>query len=150
MTSQVTLSAVLEFFEKAVPEPTETNFLVQLGCHFEEIEELLHELDCKSPVGDMLIRDAIVSVGLLADYLKNASNPVDIVDRTKFLDALCDQIVTAAGSAYMAGMNIEQGIDEVARSNLSKFDAEGNPIFNEQGKIMKGPDYRPADLQLFV
>jgi predicted HAD superfamily Cof-like phosphohydrolase len=62
------------------------------------------------------------------------------VDRQELLDALCDQIVTAVGVAHMFGMDIESALNEVNASNWSKF-VDGNPVFNEHGKIAKGPGY---------
>lgn len=70
-------------------------------------------------------------------------------DKTELLDALCDQIVTAVGVAHMFGMNIEGALTEVNRSNWSKFVNEA-PVFDENGKIAKGPDYTPPDLTEFL
>jgi hypothetical protein len=72
-------------------------------------------------------------------------------NRSEFLDSLADQIVTSVGCGTLIHMDITGAIEEVARSNDSKFDpATGEPIFNEHGKIMKGPAYTPPSLARFV
>ncbi|MEG9499874.1 hypothetical protein [Mannheimia indoligenes] len=62
---------------------------------------------------------------------------------------LCDQIVTAIGVAYMFGMDIQGALKEVADSNDSKFE-NGEPVFNEQGKIAKGKHYFSPNLKQFI
>ena len=111
---------------------------------------MLEAIECTTPMGKQFLRDAHLSLSLLADYLKQNDNVMVISDRVAFMDAIADQIVTSTGSGYTAAMDIEGGINEVARSNLSKFDRDGNPIFNSHGKIMKGPDYSPPNLHPFV
>ena len=70
-------------------------------------------------------------------------------EKQELLDALCDQIVTAVGVAHMLGMDIEGALNEVNNSNWSKFE-DGEPVFNEQGKIAKGRDYFAPDLTRFI
>ena len=71
------------------------------------------------------------------------------VDRVALLDAICDRIVTGIGMAHMLGMDIIGALDEVNRSNFSKFE-DGKPVFNEHGKIKKGRDYKAPELEKFV
>lgn len=126
------------WFEEAVPNPTDKNRAVQIGCHFEEVCEMIE------------------SVGAFGEQLKDCANKYkkeylvasQDVDRKELLDSLCDQIVTAVGVAHMFGMNIEGAMAEVNRSNFSKF-VDGKPVFNEHGKIAKGPNYTPPDLTGF-
>jgi predicted HAD superfamily Cof-like phosphohydrolase len=84
-------------------------------------------------------------------FKKNLELSIDhkLIDRKALLDSLCDQIVTAVGVAHMFGMDISGALSEVNRSNWSKF-VEGKPVFNEHGKIAKGPNYTPPDLARFV
>ena len=70
-------------------------------------------------------------------------------DEVQLLDALCDQIVTAIGVGYMAGFDMAGALQEVIRSNASKFE-NGKPLFDENGKIRKGKDYTPPELAQFV
>lgn len=91
------------------------------------------------------LRAAIDHVGNL---LKKDNNIV-IKDSVELLDALADQIVTATGVGTFLGMNVPGALAEVNRSNYSKFE-DGEPIFNENKKVMKGKDYTPPDLSKFI
>ena len=65
------------------------------------------------------------------------------------MDALCDQLVTICGVGYMLGFDMLGALAEVNRSNFSKFE-NGKPVFNEQGKIVKGKHYSKPDLKPFL
>lgn len=146
------ISAIKEWFNRAVPNPTLQNKSVQLGCHFEEIYEMLEALSPGSTLGAHMKQAADESKRGPQDDEQRAhfQNVLDKIDRIELLDALCDQIVTAVGVAHMLGLNIEEGLKRVNESNWSKFDQNGQPIFNEQGKIKKGPNYVQADLSDLV
>lgn len=129
---------------RARPNPTDENFNVQLGCHFEEIVEMLSVINTTH--NDTLVR-ARAALGWLAEGLKNSHITAVVTDRKEFLDSLADQIVTSVGVGHCAGMKTAEAVSAVNRSNYSKFDKNGYPIFNENGKIAKGPDYAPPDLE---
>ena len=138
-----TVSEIKAWFQKAVPAPSDKNRAVQLGCHFEEVGEMLSATRLFAPC----LRDDFADIS--GALKKRLAIPNGAVDRTELLDALCDQIVTAVGVAHMFGMNIEGALTEVNRSNWSKFVNEA-PVFDENGKITKGPDYTPPDLTEFL
>lgn len=135
---------ITDWFERAVPNPNEDNFSVQLGCHFEEFGEMLDALQIDSVVTDLVYQ--------VADQLKRKVFPLEMdkINRVELLDALCDQIVTATGVGYMLRMNVPSALDAVNVSNWSKFDENGNPIFNELGKIMKSDHYFKPSIERFV
>lgn len=91
------------------------------------------------------LRDAIDHVGNL---LKKGGGVV-VKSRIDLLDSLADQIVTATGVGTFLGMNVPGALAEVNRSNYSKFE-DGEPIFNENKKVMKGKDYTPPDLKPYI
>lgn len=91
------------------------------------------------------LRAAIDHVGNL---LKKDNNIV-IKDSVELLDSLADQIVTATGVGTLLGMNVPGALAEVNRSNYSKFE-DGEPVFNENMKVMKGKDYTPPDLTPYI
>lgn len=133
---------------RARPKPTEEDFNVQLGCHFEEIVEMLDTLDFTNADGiEYEVRTTRVALNALARMLKNGELLAHITDRKEFLDSVADQVVTAVGAGYCAGMKTAEAVAAVNRSNYSKFDKNGYPIFNENGKIAKGPDYAPPNLE---
>lgn len=140
------------WFDKAVPRPTPTNFHTQLGCHFEEVAEMVATLTPLDPATRYVLDRAKDTLEALAEHLKGGTELIMLhpTDRVELLDALCDQIVTAVGVAHMTEMDIVGGLHEVNRSNFSKFDADGNPIFAGNNKITKGPSYRAPDLTDFA
>lgn len=134
--------------KRARPKPTDEDFNVQLGCHFEEVVEMIDTLDFESCDGiEYEVRTTRVALNALARMLKNGELIARITDRKEFLDSLADQVVTAVGAGYCAGMKTADAVAAVNRSNYSKFDKNGYPIFNEHGKVAKGPDYAPPNLE---
>ena len=147
---------IKRWFELAVPAPTEQNIQSQLGVQFEEVSEMLCVL--KEAANSYSEREQLAfvtdAVGFAQRRLKEGRQGISInlgdLDRVELLDALCDQIVTAVGVAHMLDLDIEGALKEVADSNDSKFDDNGQPIFNERLKIMKGLHYFKADLTKFA
>lgn len=130
--------------KRARPTPTAEDFNVQLGCHFEELDEMMLALQTNEPELWEKIR---LDISWLSKLLKSGRIKATITDRKEFLDAIADQVVTGVGVGHCAGMKTADAVAAVNRSNYSKFDKDGYPIFNEQGKVMKGPDYAPPDLE---
>jgi hypothetical protein len=147
-----TLLDTKTWFDKARPHKTISNFTVQLGVHFEEVAESLEVLDGNTVDTNVLIGNAHAAMHALAEHLKaNSQNsPVSVTSPLLFLDALCDQIVTGTGVAHTLDYDIVGAMTEVNRSNFSKFDEAGLPIYNEQGKVMKGPNYTVAELSAYL
>lgn len=139
------------WFEEAIPDPTSKNFHTQLGVHCEEVAEMLEEIQGKDQETRKLLADAELAMSALADHLKAKDGTVEIPEQNRigFLDSLCDQVVTATGVADLAGFDFPGAMAEVNRSNWSKF-VDGKPVFNDNKKIAKGPDYKKADLEPFV
>ena len=134
----------------ARPEPTERDFNVQLGCHLEEVAEMLADLRFQTAgFADLDGKDTVLYSGLtlFADRLKRGDCTATIMDRANFLKELCDQVVTATGVAYCAGMDFPPAMNEVDTSNWSKFDADGKPVRDEHGKIMKSEHYQAPNLR---
>jgi hypothetical protein len=149
MPDDCILSGTRDWFEKAVPQPSLKNQRVQLGVHFEEVAEMLDVIESSDPLTHALIVACRQNIHELATRLKKEETTVQITDFVEFLDALCDQIVTATGTAHMNHLNIVGGMREVNGSNFSKF-VDGSPVFDANGKITKGPDYYKADLTAFI
>lgn len=132
----------------ARPNPTNENLAVQLGCHLEEVAEMLDAIISVAQEGPTPSAHTPVVLYLtaLASDLKQGRRVIGKVMRKELLDALADQIVTTVGIAYCASMDLEEAFSRVNKSNFSKF-VEGNPVFLPGGKIGKGPGYRPPDLE---
>lgn len=112
---------------------------------------MLEELAPLTQNGDVILNTAICALERLAESMKESDKEVYAPNsnRLAILDSLADQIVTATGIGTFLGMNVPGALSEVNRSNYSKF-VDGNPIFNENQKVMKGPDYTPPDLIPFI
>ena len=141
------IHSIKEWFKAAKPEPTVKDACVQIGCHYEEEAEMADAL---------WDNNVMESAENAADAYKDTEDCFgyfleDLTERQRIqlLDAICDQIVTAVGVAYMMGMDIEGALAEVNRSNWSKFEG-GVPVFNEQGKIAKGVEYTPPELSDYI
>ena len=138
---------IKKWFEIAKPNPTIEDACVQIGCHYEEVTEML---DCTFEhdlAGDFELVAEQYKKRSQFEYIKITNLTDDA--RVELLDSLCDQIVTAVGVAHMLGMDIEGALDEVNKSNHSKFE-NGKAVLDENGKIRKGKDYFAPDLTKFI
>ena len=143
------IEKVIDWFKAAKPNPTEKDKATQIGAHFEEVSEMMLALSCNSAQAEQISQEFYV-----CDAIDKNSDGKDVELPENWeidlLDSLCDQIVTAIGVGYMMGFDMAGALQEVNLSNWSKFDENGNPIFNENGKIVKGENYFKPDLTKFV
>lgn len=144
----MTIKNTKDWFAAAIPNPTDDNKRTQLGVHIEEFKEMLDTIDVLE-YPELLNRSKVAVHELAEQLKKNKELTVVVRDQDGFLDAICDQLVTATGCAHMYGHDVAGALDEVNRSNFSKF-VDGKPVFNEHGKISKGPDYSKPNLKPFV
>ena len=88
------------------------------------------------------------------DLIKEELNELEDAMKTKNLkeiaDALTDILYVTYGAGFAYGIDLDKCFKEVQRANMSKLGEDGKPIFNEKGKVMKGPNYREPDLKQFV
>ena len=81
------------------------------------------------------------------DELIEAMNKKDLVE---VADALTDILYVTYGAGHAFGINLDECFEEVQNSNMSKLDINGKPIYNDKGKVMKGPNYFKPDLSKFI
>lgn len=141
----MSIDLIQMWHERARPSPTHEQFGVQLGCHFEEVAEQISVIESEDVTVNNLINATHLMVLRLSDALK-AGGDIYVNNRDEFLDSIADQIVTGVGVGHCAKMQVAEAVRRVNTSNWSKFDSDGKPIFNENGKISKGPNYTPPDL----
>ena len=79
--------------------------------------------------------------------LKDANNENDLIE---VADALTDILVVTYGAGVAFGIDLDKCFKEVHRSNMSKLSEDGKPIYNEFGKVMKGPNYFKPNLKQFL
>ena len=88
------------------------------------------------------------------DLIKEELNELEDAMKTKNLkeiaDALTDILYVTYGAGFAYGIDLDKCFKEVQRANMSKLDEDGKPIYNDQGKVMKGPNYKKPDLSKFV
>jgi len=91
---------------------------------------------------------------LRLDLIKEELGELEEAMKTKNLkevaDALTDILYVTYGAGYAYGVDLDQCFKEVQRANMSKLGKDGKPIYNDQGKVMKGPNYTEPDLSKFV
>ncbi len=141
-----------QWFEAAVPNPTAKNLEVQLGVHLEEVAEMMvaFTVETRSGISFMKWEDCLQDIEEIATLLKTGQLKITSVDANAVLDGITDQQVTAIGIGHMLGMDTTGALAEVDRSNFSKFGKDGQPIFDENGKIKKGPHYVKPNLEPFL
>lgn len=143
------IAATKEWFAWAVPNPTQKNIHTQTGVHLEEVAEFVASLYGNNEVTRFRLDAAVQAIKDLSQHLKNNDNVLEFNDANETLDGLLDQIVTATGVAHMLNYDVVGGLNEVNRSNYSKF-VDGQPLFDENRKIKKGPQYSRPDLTPYL
>ena len=87
---------------------------------------------------------------LIKEELDELTNAMDEKDLLEVADALTDILYVTYGAGHAFGINLDKCFDEVQRSNMSKLGEDGKPIYNESGKVMKGPNYFKPDLSKYI
>ena len=89
-------------------------------------------------------------IDLIKEELDELKEAMDNNDLLEVADALTDILYVTYGAGHAFGINLDKCFDEVQNSNMSKLSKNGEPIYNESGKVMKGPNYFKPDLTKFV
>ena len=96
--------------------------------------------------------DSIVQlrVDLIEEELHELKEAIKNNDLVEVADALTDILYVTYGAGHSFGVDLDKCFDEVQRSNMSKLGEDGNPIYNDSGKVMKGPNYSAPDLKKII
>ncbi len=96
--------------------------------------------------------DKIVNlrIDLIKEELSEFQEAIEKKDIKEVADALTDILYVTYGAGHAFGINLDKCFEEVQNSNMSKLGTDGKPIYNEKGKVMKGPNYFKPDLNKFV
>ena len=89
-------------------------------------------------------------ISLINEELEEFKEAIRNNDLKEAADALTDILYVTYGAGHAFGINLDKCFDEVQRSNMSKLDEDGKPIYNELGKVMKGPKYFKPNLNKFL
>ena len=87
---------------------------------------------------------------LIKEELNEFEKAVKDKDLKEVADSLADILYVTYGAGHAFGINLDECFEEVQKSNMSKLGGDGKPIYNEQGKVMKGPKYFKPDLSKFI
>ena len=87
---------------------------------------------------------------LIKEELDELSVAIKDKDIVEVADALTDLLYVVYGAGHSFGINLDKCFSEVQRSNMSKLNKDGKPIYNENGKVMKGPNYSKPNLKQFL
>jgi predicted HAD superfamily Cof-like phosphohydrolase len=89
-------------------------------------------------------------IDLIKEELEELTQAMQKKDLLEVADALTDILYVTYGAGHAFGINLDACFNEVQNSNMSKLGKDGKPIYNESGKVMKGPKYFKPDLSKFV
>ena len=89
-------------------------------------------------------------IDLIKEELEELQEAMKNNDLLEVADALTDILYVTYGAGHAFGIDLDKCFDEVQNSNMSKLGKNGEPIYNESGKVMKGPNYFKPDLSKFV
>ena len=96
---------------------------------------------------DKIIR---LRLDLIREELSELEEALEKKDIKEVADALTDILYVTYGAGHAFGINLDKCFEEVQNSNMSKLGEDGKPIYNDKGKVMKGPNYFKPDLNKFV
>ncbi|MBV69111.1 MAG: phosphoribosyl-ATP diphosphatase [Pelagibacterales bacterium] len=89
-------------------------------------------------------------IDLIKEELNELEEAINNNNLVEVADALTDILYVTYGAGHAFGIDLDACFEEVQNSNMSKLDKNGNPIYNEDGKVLKGPNYYEPDLKKFI
>ena len=120
--------------------------------NFEKVGLFMKTFNQDVKVSSSLSTDKINSlrISLISEELEELKQAISEKNLTEVADALTDILYVTYGAGHAFGIDLDKCFDEVQNSNMSKLGKDGKPIFNEFGKVMKGPNYFKPDLSKFI
>jgi predicted HAD superfamily Cof-like phosphohydrolase len=120
--------------------------------NFEKVELFMRTFGQEIKKKSSLSTDNInkLRISLIEEELNEFKEAIKNKDLKEVADALTDILYVTYGAGHAFGINLDICFDEVQRSNMSKLGNDGKPIYNEHGKVMKGPKYFKPDLSKFL
>tara|TARA_B100001121_G_C18578622_1_gene568553 strand:+ start:100 stop:471 length:372 start_codon:yes stop_codon:yes gene_type:complete len=120
--------------------------------NFEKVGQFMktfgQEVKLKSSLGTEKINNLRIS--LIEEELEELKQAINQKNLVEVADALTDLLYVTYGAGHAFGINLDKCFDEVQRSNMSKLDENGKPIYSEKGKVLKGPNYFKPNLSNFL
>tara|TARA_B100001113_G_C20817897_1_gene495381 strand:+ start:145 stop:516 length:372 start_codon:yes stop_codon:yes gene_type:complete len=120
--------------------------------NFEKVKQFMQtfgqEVKTKTSFSDEKTNQ--LRLDLISEELEELKNAMASRDLLEVADALTDILYVTYGAGHAFGINLDKCFDEVQNSNMSKLGSDGKPIYNESGKVMKGPGYFKPDLSKYL
>ena len=120
--------------------------------NFEKVKDFMdvfrQEVKTKAEFPD--INTSALRLKLIKEEYKELVESMEQQDLIGVADALTDLLYVVYGAGLAFGINLDECFDEVHRSNMSKLDSNGNPIYREDGKVMKGPNFFEPNLEKII
>jgi len=120
--------------------------------NFEKVKQFMQtfgqEVKIKASFSDEKTNQ--LRLDLISEELEELKNAMASKDLLEVADALTDILYVTYGAGHAFGINLDKCFDEVQNSNMSKLGSDGKPIYNDSGKVMKGPGYFKPDLSKFL
>ena len=120
--------------------------------NFERVKKFMETFGQEIKEKASFPNDKITSLryDLIKEELSELKEAMDNKDIKEVADALTDILYVTYGAGHAFGINLDKCFEEVQNSNMSKLGTDGKPIYNDKGKVMKGPNYFKPDLGKFV
>ena len=120
--------------------------------NFEKVGVFMKTFNQEVKNSSSLSTDKINSlrISLIKEELEELKQAISEKNLNEVADALTDILYVTYGAGHAFGINLDKCFEEVQKSNMSKLGKDGKPIYNEFGKVMKGPDYFSPNLRKFV
>ena len=120
--------------------------------NFESVKKFMEKFGQEIKEKASFPNDKITSLryDLIKEELSELKEAMDNKDIKEVADALTDILYVTYGAGHAFGINLDKCFEEVQNSNMSKLGKDGKPIYNDKGKVMKGPNYFKPNLNKFV
>ena len=120
--------------------------------NFESVKKFMQTFGQEIKIKASFPNDKITKlrIDLIREELSELEEAMEKKDLKEVADALTDILYVTYGAGHAFGINLDKCFEEVQNSNMSKLGPDGKPIYNENGKVMKGPDYFKPNLNKFV
>ena len=120
--------------------------------NFESVKKFMQTFGQEVRTNASFPDDKIINlrVDLIKEELSELKEAIEKKDIKEVADALTDILYVTYGAGHAFGINLDKCFLEVQNSNMSKLGTDGKPIYNEHGKVMKGPKYFQPDLKKFI
>jgi len=106
--------------------------------------------EVKTKPGFSTVKINKLRINLIKEELEELENAMNNQDLKETIDALTDILYVTYGAGHAFGVNLDKCFDEIQKSNMSKLGDDGKPIYDDTGKVMKGPKYFKPNLSKFI